>query len=654
MSFINDFINGFKEYMTQTWKNRPSMETPISAERLNHIESGIKSISDAIKNMASAIMKDMADLTIGASDWNAAEGEPGYVKNRTHWMEFVSKEEVILEETRVPFNSNMTSLYGIGSDKVVAGKPYIVYWNEAVYECTAFVADQSVFLGNSSLASTGDDTGEPFCMEMLTATSAFVMKSNSNAEIITIKIETPEVVRYHTIDPEFLPEGIGGGVTSWNDLENKPFGEEVQIVELFPETLLTESIEMRDPTWVVPMDGESLIVGETYVVRWNGVEYECVCQDLSTKGDSISGLGNLIAFEGTSNREPFGVLYRKYRTGTQVLAQALDETTDTPTLSISERKDVLKQLDPKFVEGMYYSEDGGIIEILPETTVSVETDGAFFDPVPPLTGGKTYIVTYNDVPYELEAVEMVSDGLVLTGLGDVDMFTTGTPSGVAPFVIMIFPEEYAVEIGVTGLCMSLDGSESATVSISCENEIVHKLDNKYLGLDWLPVVDTKTGLMFTFDDVCPSQGLISNTGYDHSGFFEVKNGEKYTVTINGDVYECVGEAKFYGNMKMSYLGNKGISNSSELDTGEPFLFAIVSTNGVVQSTSGLKLAEQYYGEHVHMEVTGNVYLPNTMPEEFMPKSVDGIVIRSSTIGSTKKFKLTVNDSGAISATEVIE
>ena len=31
---------------------------------------------------------------------------------------------------------------------------------------------------------------------------------------------------------------------------------------------------------------------------------------------------------------------------------------------------------------------------------------------------------------------------------------------------------------------------------------------------------------------------------------------------------------------------------------------------------------------------------------------DGIIIPSSTAGSTKKFKLTVNDTGAISATEV--
>ena len=45
---------------------------------------------------------------------------------------------------------------------------------------------------------------------------------------------------------------------------------------------------------------------------------------------------------------------------------------------------------------------------------------------------------------------------------------------------------------------------------------------------------------------------------------------------------------------------------------------------------------------------------NKMPEKFMPESVEGVVIRSSTEGSTKKFKLTVDDTGAIKATEITE
>lgn len=41
-----------------------------------------------------------------------------------------------------------------------------------------------------------------------------------------------------------------------------------------------------------------------------------------------------------------------------------------------------------------------------------------------------------------------------------------------------------------------------------------------------------------------------------------------------------------------------------------------------------------------------------LPEKYLPESVEGIVLRSSTEGSEKKFMLTVDDSGAVTATEV--
>lgn len=39
----------FTEYIQQTWKNKPDTSTPLSAERLNHMERGLKEESNAIK-----------------------------------------------------------------------------------------------------------------------------------------------------------------------------------------------------------------------------------------------------------------------------------------------------------------------------------------------------------------------------------------------------------------------------------------------------------------------------------------------------------------------------------------------------------------------------------------------------------------------------
>ena len=48
---------------------------------------------------------------------------------------------------------------------------------------------------------------------------------------------------------------------------------------------------------------------------------------------------------------------------------------------------------------------------------------------------------------------------------------------------------------------------------------------------------------------------------------------------------------------------------------------------------------------------GSFYAPKQIDEKFIP-DVSSLTIKSSTAGSTKKFKITVNDSGTISATEI--
>lgn len=44
-------LNNFIEYVKQNWQNRPATATPITAERLEHIENGIKSNSNALEEM---------------------------------------------------------------------------------------------------------------------------------------------------------------------------------------------------------------------------------------------------------------------------------------------------------------------------------------------------------------------------------------------------------------------------------------------------------------------------------------------------------------------------------------------------------------------------------------------------------------------------
>ena len=57
MSIINDFV----AYVKQTWENRPSTKSPVSAERLGYMEDGIKENSDAIEKVAAAVLSTIVN-----------------------------------------------------------------------------------------------------------------------------------------------------------------------------------------------------------------------------------------------------------------------------------------------------------------------------------------------------------------------------------------------------------------------------------------------------------------------------------------------------------------------------------------------------------------------------------------------------------------
>lgn len=54
-------INGFVEYVKQIWKNKPDRTTPITAATLTHMEDGIKGNSDAINEIAQAVVDNIVN-----------------------------------------------------------------------------------------------------------------------------------------------------------------------------------------------------------------------------------------------------------------------------------------------------------------------------------------------------------------------------------------------------------------------------------------------------------------------------------------------------------------------------------------------------------------------------------------------------------------
>ncbi len=98
--------------------------------------------------------------------------------------------------------------------------------------------------------------------------------------------------------------GGSGGVTSWNDLPDRPFGESENAV-LLPETEFVGGL--MEGALVAMGSVVEFVEGETYTVNWNGVDYETVCFMGASPidGTNMLILGNPAAVGGENNNLPF-------------------------------------------------------------------------------------------------------------------------------------------------------------------------------------------------------------------------------------------------------------------------------------------------------------------------------------------------------------
>ena len=115
----------------------------------------------------------------------------------------------------------------------------------------------------------------------------------------------------------------------------------------------------------------------------------------------------------------------------------------------------------------------------------------------------------------------------------------------------------------------------------------------------------------------------------------IVGGQTYTVSWDGTEYRCA----CVDDGKYAMLGNLSIAGEGE-DTGEPFVYS-AKAFGTLDTAASHTISVKRTEETV-----------TPMAEEFLPSEINELIMNSSTTGSTKKFKITVDDSGTLKATEV--
>lgn len=162
----------------------------------------------------------------------------------------------------------------------------------------------------------------------------------------------------------------GAGKPSWEDLLDKPFYEEDNREVFFPEVeggfVLHEGFGLYVIADTKP---DSLIIGETYTVIWDGKEYVCTAVDASSLNDGAEmvAIGNGASFGLSGNNEPFAIATDE----TSIIFFVIDQTDTTHyhTFGIFKGAVTIKTLDAKFlpkpatsIDLSGFESDGKIVE----------------------------------------------------------------------------------------------------------------------------------------------------------------------------------------------------------------------------------------------------------------------------------------------------
>jgi hypothetical protein len=262
--------------------------------------------------------------------------------------------------------------------------------------------------------------------------------------------------------------GTGGGASSWADL-GEGFGEGV----LLEETKLTSASTQIDKEL-------GLVVGSVYTVNWNGTDYTPTALDAS----ATVGVYGAIILGMNTNRYPFTIL-AKPNEGLTITIEGGDTSA---TVSIVGLGNIIIPIDGKYLpKGTPWIEEGGMVEILPEYTITEENAEADMAGVPALglVEGNTYVVKLNGTEYTCVAWSYNNPDLgAVVGLGDLYTATSGAAGTSAtgePFVLMELSPEVSAMVGIKVALEPLAEVPFPIVfSIVGSNATIHKIDPRCL------------------------------------------------------------------------------------------------------------------------------------------------------------------------------
>lgn len=291
----------------------------------------------------------------GGADWNAAEGEPGHVKHRTHWVDF--EPVALAENITMRSGSQYSNVYynAVKDSDVVT-----VIYDGVTYVCPVTLVKDITEFGDESYFYIGNFRNAapdyPFSFWGYIANQFSLFTAGSGDHVLSVYVRQEKTV--HKLDKKFIPADIG--TSDWNAAEGQPGHvlnrtHWVDMEVVFPETELTYIpdfgnliLSAMGVTGGFVLNGFCPIRGRDHEIVWNGETYYANPGVLYQNGIAIVGFGNFAAFTGEGNTgEPFVIA--NFGSGATI-AIPLDGDT-SPTVEI--KREVTHEIPEKF-RGVFF------------------------------------------------------------------------------------------------------------------------------------------------------------------------------------------------------------------------------------------------------------------------------------------------------------
>ena len=349
-------------------------------------------------------------------------------------------------------NSNIAAYSTDGINWIKTDLPDVAYWCRVCYGDGKFVAvsyeSNMVALSTDGINWTeATMSSEQYWTSVCYGDGKFVAMSEEG--IIAISTDginwTDTIISQLGVDKtEAVAKAIAPymGKPDWNTndetdpsyIKNRPFYSNGMVENVLVDNVSVELNEAYDngiyganyiPFFI------NLVAGNTYIVEWDGVAYECIAMPMVDGEYYGAGIGNAYRLNSGEwhNNEPFFI--NSWNDGWVGVATFDVDEGGTHTVSIAEKKEDIATIPIKYINDMYGEIDHENEILLDQETVDIEINEEYgyggiceISGYIPLIEGATYMVDFNGTIYECVAWSV--NGWTFIGNGSTIDFAENT------------------------------------------------------------------------------------------------------------------------------------------------------------------------------------------------------------------------------------